>query len=201
MALRAHRTVSLAGIAGALLGLVCNCGLAQAASLTSCAGQVFSQPFSSWKDCNYYTLVPGGEFNSPNEGWELYGGAKIITGVRPNGSRAGVLDLPSGSVAVSPPECVTFAYPTARVWVRDLKGAEGVMVAVAYLGTSRTITSPQNVGQVHGQQSKWTLSNPFNVQPQIGGGEGTREARFVLAAPGKSSEYQLYGLWVDPRMN
>ncbi len=102
-----------------------------------CAGQVFSQPFTAFGDSNYYTLVRGGEFNSASEGWELSKGARIITTTRPYGSGAGgVLDLPSGAVAISPPVCVTLQYPTARVWVRNVKGAEGVAVGLAYAGTS-----------------------------------------------------------------
>ena len=112
-----------------------------------------------------------------------------------------MLDLPSGAVAVSPPVCVTLAYPTARVFVRDVKGSEGVAVGLAYAGTNRTVASPQNVGQVHGQQTEWTLSNPINVQPQMAGpNEGTREAQFVFTAAGNTNEFQLSGLYVDPRM-
>jgi len=167
----------------------------------TCAGQTFSQPFAAFGDSNYYTLVPGGEFNSPSEGWALYNGARIVNTTRPNGSTAGVLDLPSGALAVSPPVCVTPEYPTARVWVRDVRGSEGVATAVAYVGTKFTVTAPQNVGRVLGQQTGWTPSNPINIQPQTGGGaEGTREARFVFLALGRSNETQLYGLWVDPRM-
>jgi hypothetical protein len=43
--------------------------------LTSCENQVFSQPFASLEDANYYTLAPGGEFNSASQGWVLSGGA------------------------------------------------------------------------------------------------------------------------------
>jgi hypothetical protein len=166
-----------------------------------CEDQTFSQVFSVSGDTNFYTLVPGGEFNSASEGWTLYNGARIIQATRPNGSTGGVLDLPSGSMAVSPSTCVTLQYPTARTWVRDVKGSEGVAVAVAYPGTRLTITSPQNVGQVHGVQTNWTLSGAFNVQPQIAGAtEGPREAKFVFAAPGRGTEVELSGLYVDPRM-
>lgn len=187
----------------AAFGLSAPSALAVATSSApaTCPGQVFSQPFTAFGDSNYYTLVPGGEFNSPSEGWALYNGARIINATRPNGSTAGVLDLPSGALAISPPVCVTAEYPTARVWVRDVKGSEGVATAVAYVGTKLTVTAPQNVGQVHGQQTSWTPSNPINIQPQVGGGaEGTREARFVFLAVGRSSEVQLYDLYVDPHM-
>ena len=47
----------------------------------------------------------------------------------------------------------------------------------------------------------WTLSEPFDVQPELGGkSEATREVRFVFAAGKGSGDTQLYGLFVDPRM-
>jgi hypothetical protein len=185
-----------------LLGFSASSAVAEIAPATAtCEGQFFSQPFASLKDSNYYTLVEGGEFNSPAEGWELSNGAQIIEGARPDASTGGILDLPSGAVAVSPPVCVTLLYPTARMYVRNVKGAEGVSVGMAYAGTNRTVSLPQNVGQVHGAHNDWTASSPINVQPQIAGpAESTREARFVFKAGGKTSEFQLYDVYVDPRM-
>jgi hypothetical protein len=185
-----------AGVSVALLGL----SAAPAMAAATCEGQTFSQPFVAWNDYNYYTLVQGGAFNSASEGWELKGGAQVVQTIRPSGATGGVLNLPSGAKAVSPPVCVTLQYPAARVWVRDVKGAEGVSVAVAYAGTP-TATNPKTVGQVHGQQSSWTVSEPFNLQPQTAGsGEGPRELRLVFVAGGQTSDFQLYGLYVDPRM-
>jgi hypothetical protein len=43
-----------------------------------------------------------------------------------------VLDLPSGSKAVSPTICVTTEFPTARTMVRNVVGAEGVFFYVSY---------------------------------------------------------------------
>jgi hypothetical protein len=184
-----------AGICLALLGL----SAAPALAAATCEGQAFSQPFAAWNDYNYYTLVQGGAFNSASEGWELRRGAQVVRTTRPDGTTSGVLNLPSGSEAISPPVCVTLLYPTARVWVRNVKGAEGVAVGVSYAST-KTAEKPKNVGQVHGQQTSWTLSDPFNVQPQTAGNlEGTRQVRFVFIAGGQTSDFQLYGLYVDPR--
>ena len=44
-----------------------NCGSRRDRPATAtCEGQSFSQPFASLEDSNYYTLVEGGEFNSPS---------------------------------------------------------------------------------------------------------------------------------------
>lgn len=172
------------------------------AELAVCPGQTFSQPFEAQKDSNYYTLVEGSAFNGPNEGWELNYGAGVVEGARPDGSSGGVLDLPSGAYAVSPPVCVTLQYPTARAYVEDVQGGGGVIVGVYYAGGKSGPTG-QPVGQLNAKQGKgWELSNSFNVKPQLGGKEeGVREVRFIYANLNRNSDFHLSGLYVDPRMS
>ena len=163
---------------------------------SACAAPALTQPFLSAKDSNWYTLTPGetpGSFNGA--GWTLSGGASIKAGQNGAGS---VLDLPSGSQAISPPVCVASDYPTARTMVRNVAGGEGVQVYVAYAGT-KTESQAQNTGQVHGQQSAWSLSTPFNIHP--GNLPGWQLVRFTLVPGGKSSDFQVYDFYVDPRMH
>jgi hypothetical protein len=179
--------------------------------LAVCQGQTFSQPFEAYGDDNYYTLVEGSEFNSGVEGWELKNGAEVVEGTRPDGSAGGVLDLPAGAYAVSPPECVTLHYPTARTWVEAVQGGgllgnvlsgNGVLVGVYYPGAKFGATGLP-VATVGAKPGKgWELSSPFDVIPQLGGlEEGVREVRFVFANVGRASGYRLSGLYVDPRMS
>jgi hypothetical protein len=172
------------------------------AELAVCPGQTFAQPFEALKDSNYYTLVEGSQFNGPEEGWELQNGASVVEGTRPEGSAGGVLDLPSGSYAVSPVVCVTLQYPTARAWVQNVEGGGGVTVGVYYAG-AKSGPMGQPVGQLNAKKNAgWELSNPFNVKPQLAGSEeGTREVRFIFANTTKSSDFHLSGLYVDPRMS
>jgi len=185
-----------AGACVALLAIGASPALAAPPAI--CEGQLFSQPFASLGDSHAYTFVAGSRFVSASEGWTLRNGASVVDAARPDGSAGNVLNLPSGAEAVSPPVCVTLAYPKARVRVRDVVGSGGVAVAVAYAGT-KTALEPKNVGQVHGQQTRWTDSAPFNVQPQTAGSEeGTRQVQFVFSAGGSTSLFQLFELWVDP---
>jgi hypothetical protein len=172
------------------------------AELAVCPGQSFSQPFEALKDANYYTLVEGSEFNGPEEGWELKSGASIVEGTRPDGSTGGVLDLPSGSYALSPAVCVTLQYPTARGYVQNVEGGGGVTVGVYYAG-AKSGPMGQAVGQLNAKRGgAWELSAPFNVKPQLGGSEeGVREVRFIYANMAKNSDFHLSGLYVDPRMS
>jgi hypothetical protein len=207
---RGARAVGLAGLIGALLGVVA-AHPASAATTTqipatpasadpaTCASPSMSQTFLSVKDRNWYTLAPG---QSPEgftgSGWTLANGAEIVTTQLQDGQSGSVLNLPSGAVAVSPPICVTSDYPTARTLVRNVVGGEGVQFYVSYAGT-RTWDQPQNTGQLHGQQNKWTVSDSVNVQPDHHT-VGWQIVRFAFVAGGRTSDFQVYNFYVDPRM-
>ena len=93
--------------------------------------------------------------------------------------------------------CVATDYPTARTMVRDVVGSEGVGTYVSYAGT-KTAINPQNTGQVHGKGTSWTLSNPFNLHP--GNRPGWQMVQFTFVPGGKTSDFQIYNFYVDPRM-
>jgi hypothetical protein len=173
------------------------------AQLAVCPGQTFSRPFEAFDDSNYYTLVDGSEFDEGPEGWELANGAEVVEEEElPDGSTGGVLNLPSGAYAISPPVCVTLQYPTARSWSRTIEGDGGISVGVRYAGSKSDSGNGKKVGQLDGKVNDgWKLSHPFNVQPQITGSEeGIREVRFTIANTTKDGLFQFSGLYVDPRM-
>jgi hypothetical protein len=171
----------------------------QPAEITSplqCTEPALTQPFLYAGDSNYYTLAPGQLPSAfAGTGWKLSGGASIKTTTLASGASSQVLDLPSGSNAVSPSFCVTAAYPTARTMVRDVVGSEGVFYYVSYLGTS-TWETPKNTGQVHGNGSEWTLATPVNMQPE--NVPGWQVVRLTLVPGGTASDFQIYNLYIDP---
>lgn len=197
-ALRALRVLCLSAGASltslALLGT--STALASEAS-GRCEGQAFSQPFAQLGDFNYYTLAPGSQFNSGEEGWQLSGGARVVSASSPLGE-GGALEMPGGSEAISPPMCVTLLYPTARMFVRRLEGDGNLRVSVSYANLKK----PRRVAGLHGKMGQWTLSESFEVRPQLGGEtEEAREVRFtLLSTGGNEPTYQVDGLYVDPRM-
>jgi hypothetical protein len=172
---------------------------APVAPLESCDAQTMSQPFLEWKDSNFYALAPGGAFDAlDGSGWDLQRGASIVSTTQPDGSVGGVLDLPSKSQATSPPVCITADYPTARLWVRNVAGSEGVYFNIQYLRNG-VWTSPKDNGQFHGAgKSVWTLSNPMNVMPDKT--TGWQQVRFTFLAGGNTSRFQVNDFWIDPRM-
>jgi hypothetical protein len=183
-------------------------GSAQAAKLTSqlkeatpiteasqCVEQALTQPFLYAGDENWYVLAPGQKpGNFEGKGWVLSGGASIKTTALASGTGL-VLDLPSGSKAVSPNFCVTDEYPTARTMIRDVVGAQGVYYYVSYQGTSSWET-PKNTGQVHGNGTEWTLATPVNMQPY--NVSGWQVVHLTLIPGGTTSDFEIYNLYIDP---
>jgi hypothetical protein len=188
--------VSLATVA---VGLAASASAYAATVDTSmCTNPTLTQAFLPWGDQNSYAPIPGETASSFDAtGWTLSGGARIITTTLHDGRTSTVLDLPSGSKAISPEVCVTSAYPTARGWVRDVKGSEGVFFYVSYAGTS-TWTTPKNTGQIHGQGTNWGLVTPVNLQPY--NVAGWQPMKITLIPGGTTSDFQVSDLELDPRM-
>ena len=189
------RALALGGLVAAFAAVP-----AQAATTSvdtsACSNPLLTQPFLSAKDSNWYTLLPGetpGNFDGT--GWTLTGGAKVVTTTLADGSTTSVLDLPSGSQAASPTVCVTSDYPTARAMVQDVAGAEGVFFYVSYAGTN-TWNTPKNTGQVHGSGTAWTLATPVNLQPF--NTTGWQPMRVTLVPGGKTSDFRVYNVYLDP---
>jgi hypothetical protein len=174
-------------------------GLSAAPALaTTCSSPALSQPFGAFKDFRFYTLAPGGGFDDPaGAGWQLAGGASIVETAQADGTLGGVLDLPSKASAVSPVLCITSDFPTARTWVRNVAGSEGVFFSVSYF-VDGAWTTPKNTGQFHGDHGAWTLAGKINLQPD--GHPGWQQVRFTFVAGGNTSRFQVDDFWVDPRV-
>jgi hypothetical protein len=199
--IRRRPALALAALATAIAVLPVASAAAETPTITpasECGPQTMAQPFHSAGDQNWYTLMYGQSENAfDGSGWTLSGGASIQTTTLADGSTSTVLDLPSKSQAVSPTICVTSDYPRMRTMVRNVKGSEGVFFYVSYLGTS-TWDKPKNTGQFHGDGTSWTLADPINLQPYNVAGYQT--VKFTLKPGGTKSRFQVYNLYVDPRL-
>jgi hypothetical protein len=173
-----------------------------AASQQECQAPVLSQPFWNLRDTRHYVLAPGGDFSDSNgAGWQFSGGARIVNDTRPDGTTGGSLYMPSGSTAVSPVMCVDMTYPTARLWARTLSGDGDVTFSVSYAATKSEL-KPQDVGHIKGDRRGWKLSGDVHIKPELAGKDGGwRRVAFVLTAGGKTGEFQLDDIYVDPRMS
>jgi hypothetical protein len=161
-----------------------------------CSAPALSQPFAAWKDFNHYTPVPGQSGpDFSGSGWLLSNGANVTSATQDDGTTGSVLDLPSGSLAISPPVCVDLTYPTARMMVHNLSGGGGVHAFVSYAGASAW-GKPRDAGSAHGKGISWALSAPIHLQPNHD--PGWQLVRFGLVPDGSHDEYQIYNFYVDP---
>jgi hypothetical protein len=163
----------------------------------ACSSPLLSQPFTAWGDKAYYTLAPGQSVNDfTGDGWLLYDGANVATAPQADGTRGQVLDLPAGSLAVSPTMCVSADYPTARTMIRNVAGGGGVGVFVTYADGAKW-GKARNGGNAHGPGPNWGPSDRINLQPSHA--PGWQLIRFALVPPnGPNGDFQLYNFYVDP---
>ncbi len=167
------------------------------AQFGDCTHPAVSQPFLSFGDENFYALAPYGTFdNLAVSDWTLSNGARVISTVQPNGKTGSVLDLSSGAAATTPSLCITSDYPTARLWSRDVTGADGVTFSVSYLQDG-VWTKQKETGQLHGSKNGWQLSAPMNLKSEKK--TGWQQIRVTFTARGKTSRSQLDDVWIDPR--
>lgn len=190
--------------AGAALAASSGAGALAATPTTAavsdwCSNQALSQPFVAWGDQNYFTQVRG-QNNSgfTGSGWALIGGAGVVSTQLADGTTGGVLDLPSGSTAISPPACVNSTFPDARMLIDDVTGDEGVEVYVSYKEADSfgPWSQPMDLGAVNGGQGAWALSDPVNLPAPPD--DNWQLARFTFVAGGSTSEFQIYDFYLDP---
>lgn len=161
-----------------------------------CPSYSLSQPFLAWGDTNEYTLLPGESVNSMSgEDWQLSRGAQLVSSTVNGGSTGQVLDMPAGSVAVTPPMCVNASnYPEARAMISDVAGVQGIAVFVTYKGDGMW-GWPLATGMIKSTAPGWSLSKPIMLH--AGELTGMHMVRLTLVAYG--GHYRLYNLYVDPR--
>ncbi len=164
-------------------------------STADCTMPALSEAFSGYGDTAQYALVPGQAFDSfTRAGWTLSAGATIQTATLADNTTGSVLDLPSGSEAISPPMCVQSDYPNARTMIRDVSGSQAVELGVQYAGTS----SPVDAGRFSGSGTGWSASNPVKTDP--GSQTGWQLVVFTLQGSSKAGNEQVYNFYVDPRL-
>ena len=200
------------GAAVAAFGAVPASAVAQSAAstattssaTTACTNPLLTQPFLAWGDSHWYALAPGEAADAfAGTGWTLTGGARIVTTTLQDGTTGSVLDLPRGSKAVSPTVCLTSAYPTARMMIRNVSGSNGGSVgfSVSYAGTS-TANAPLQTGTFKttgaaGGAGDWFLSDPADLDPSTTSGWQLMQVTLTADGP---KELQVYNLYLDPAM-
>ena len=101
-----------------------------------CEERTFARVFQPWNDNRLYTLAPGGDFETPADGWTLEGttvaadSSPFVLGAALGASS---LELPAGATALSPPICVERGFPSFRLAARTVSTDQAVVkVGVVY---------------------------------------------------------------------
>lgn len=184
------------GLGVMVLALVALPVQAASADTSSCQTPSVSQPFLSYGDSNWYTLVPGEVDDSfVGDGWGLTGGASVVSTTLADGTTGTVLDLPPGSSATSPVFCVESGMPIARMITQMVGGPKSNATAFQVWNANGT-----TLGGAMGVlgNTAWALSPPVNVAP--GSFAGWKQVYVTFTAKAKSGDLQLYDFEVDPRM-
>jgi hypothetical protein len=195
-------TLALAAVASTLtLASTAHAGLIGTGSASYCDTNA-SQPFAP-SDMNYYTLLPGGSFESGTVPWALSGGAKVVSGNETSylNSRKDTrsLYLPAGGSALTPTTCFALGDWHVRFMLKNVgasSGAVDVQVVVPSLvGGLLTVLDGGTV-QAGGT---WTPSPRVqlllsNVTSLL----GTRAVAFRFTAVGRGAAYQLDDVYLDP---
>ena len=187
-------------IAGALAGPA-SAGLL-VESATGCDNPALSQPFRPWLDPMSYGLARGGSFESGSAGWQLSGGARIVSGNEPwrvnRSSDSRSLLLPSGSSATTPTVCVGLGEPTLRFFTRRNSGLLSTLAVQVQTETSLGLVLSTPVGADLGLGG-WhpTLPMPMltNLLPLLPGQR--TPVRFKIT-PLLGGSWQVDDVYVDP---
>lgn len=190
------------------LGLLA-AGAAQAGTTGSasdaCAESAIEHPFAL--DPFSYKLVPGGTFENGAPGWDLSGGARVVSGnetfyAHDAGERFS-LDLPRGSNAVSPPVCVGLLDAVVRLYAsnRGIIGLSNLQVNVIYT-TALGVTAEHPVAGLGIGTSAWLPTLPMPLLADLTGPlslDGTTTTIRVRFKPtGLFPAYRIDDVYVDP---
>ena len=193
---------------GAVFALVIGIVTATAAPagatlLSGCPDQNMSRPFLRWLDPISYTLAPNGGFETGSQGWQLRGGATVVSGNEAfnlSGAGRSSLYLPSGSSATSPAMCVE----TLDVFARYVAKNRGVVLlsslnvdAIVKDSAGHTFTLPAGVNT---GGSSWAPSLPAVALLDLLGllNDGRVTVSFRFQPIGLGAKWQIDDLYVDP---
>ena len=185
--------LALMPAAGASAGVVPTSG-------EGCPDQTFTQAFAQFGDRHLYTAVPNGSFENGTTGWQITGDAAVVPHVnpfRPNPG-TGALMMGPGSVATSPPVCVTRHYPSARTFLQKVSGGLLSRVGVEVLYPARVgRTATRKPAGFLGGSALFGPSRRFSIAQGLFG-RGPVEIRIRLSVRGTGT-FLIDDLLVDPR--
>ena len=154
-----------------------------------CPAQPLERTFLPWLDPSWYQQAPDGDFEGQGR-WAFLGGAAVVDGSQPYLEGARSLALPAGSVATTPPICVSVAHPTIRFFARNTGNALAPLtVSVVFNSLLGQLEVPVGV-VLSGQQ--WAPSPVVPIVANL----LSREVRFRFRPAG--GDWRIDDVFVDP---
>jgi hypothetical protein len=200
-----RRLLLTAGLLGGLSLTSLPIAAAQAKTITTstpCPTATLSQPFLTFKDADYYWLVPGGNFEGSLSGWTLSGAAAKVAGSETYAATGSLgaysMSLPAGASVQTPFVCVDGSDTYYRFFALNNRPASALSVTVVYLIGGQTVAFKQ--ATISGD-STWTPSPVLHTAGKIASklsGTGTAQMSLVFSSTGGAS--QIDDIFVDPRM-
>lgn len=185
------------------------CLASAGAAHAACPTATVSQPFKQFGDSAYYTLAPGGGFESGMAEWALNGNSIVGANERfflRSTADARSLKVSARGVAVSPTLCVDTSMPTLRLVAKKLDPRVTGQLKVEILYASSGGTKVSLAGMLaHGSKesySDWKPSNVLKLTTALPisslGGVATVQLRVTAD---KGGDWQLDDVFVDPRLH
>jgi hypothetical protein len=192
---------TIAGLALAVLSSGLPISAAQAATASTCPSTTLVQPFLTYGDKGYYSLVAGGSFEGSMAGWGLHGGARVAAGGEPSlvGGSLGAdsLMLPAGASAQSPFTCVEPNDRTFRFFARSEGSTATVLAWVVYSSSLGNIAVPVDTFVA---KSGWAPSPIIHtgtvLATEISGGVAHLSLEFTSII----GTARIDDVYLDPRM-
>lgn len=201
LSLRNHlRGFAMSSLAAVVALALPTAGQAAGLSGTSCQPGAGGQQFGLWGDLNWYTLVPGGDFETTPASWSLLGGAAQVPGSEPLAVTGSVgsssLGLPVGSSAVSPPACVNVSKPTVELFSRASTPGTSVTVSVVYQNGGGNTVVTRFATLTPG--SSWQASGPLHMPTVSAPGQSGSSGYVQLQLTATGGSAQIDDAYIDP---
>jgi hypothetical protein len=189
-------------IAALALSSTAKAGLIGTGSASYCDPSA-RQVFAPWADSSYYATLLNGGFEGGSTGWNLSGGARVVSGNEPflvgdeNDSHS--LLLPSGSSAVSGTVCFALGDWHLRLFARNVGSATGKLhVQVVVPSLVGGLLTVLDGGTISGTGT-WAPSPRLelalcNVSSLL----GTKAVAFRFTPVGVGASYRIDDVYLDP---
>jgi len=191
-------SATVAGLTLALSALLP--AAAQAAATVTCPTTTLVQPFVSYSDQGYYSLVAGGSFEGSTAGWSFSGGAKVAAGGEPSAVGGSLgndsLMLPPGASAQSGFTCVEPIDNAFRFFARSEGSTATILAWVVYSSSIGNIAIPIGVVTLKsGWEPSPKLLSGAAIATAISGGVAHLALRFTAV----TGTARIDDVYLDPR--